>query len=53
MQALKDPDIDAGNLSMERLEELLERLDDARSKILSAARSSIANERSCLRRPSP
>lgn len=53
IQALKDPDIDAGNLSMKRLEELLERLDDARSKILSAARSSIANERSCLRRPSP
>jgi hypothetical protein len=53
IQVLKDPDIDANSLSMERLEELLERLDDARSQILSAARSSIANERSSLRRPSP
>lgn len=53
IQALNDPDIDADNLSRERLEELLERLDDTRSKILSTARLLMANERSRLRRSSP
>ena len=53
IQVLKDTDTDANNLELERFEELLERLDDARFKILSTARSLIANERSMLRRPSP
>ena len=50
---LKNQDDDASKVSWQRLEDLLERLEDARSEVLIAARSLIANDRARLRDQSP
>jgi len=52
IQMLNDTDANANRLSTERLDELLERFDGARSQILSAAKASIADERARIRRRS-
>lgn len=52
LMILKDPDSDASSVSMERLEDLLERLDVARSEVLAAARLLIADDRARLQRKS-
>lgn len=52
LMILKDPDSDASSVSMERLENLLEQLDDARSEVLAAARLLIADDRAKLQKKS-
>jgi hypothetical protein len=48
LMTLKNPDADASGIAMERLEDLLELLEDARTEALIAARELIADERARL-----
>ncbi|WP_157910890.1 hypothetical protein [Vulcanococcus limneticus] len=48
IMSLEDPDSDASSIEIERLEDLLELLEDARTEALMAARELIADDRARL-----